>query len=160
MRVVPLERPIGFFFINIFDLEYMIRLQSCEGLHAKMNHPRTCLDHGLHVLKPWSFPTNYAPKMREYSIVKPKQNRAALWRIFSSNKSVPAKRKKGFYANRDPNKQEVGIIFAWSGSELWSLFKYSRVKLKNQKPSAANVLFKAYPMVPLSCRSNLALQYL
>jgi hypothetical protein len=34
------------------------------------------------------------------------------WQIFSSNKSVPANRKTGFYANRDPNKQEVGLIFA------------------------------------------------
>jgi hypothetical protein len=39
-------------------------------------------------------------------------------------------------------------------------FKYSRVKLKNHKPIAADVLFKAYPMVPLSCRSNLARRYL
>jgi hypothetical protein len=29
-----------------------------------------------------------------------------------------------------------------------------------QKPKAVNVFFKAYPMVPLSCRSNLAGQYL
>jgi hypothetical protein len=48
----------------------------------------------------------------------PNQNRAALWRIFSSNKSAPANRKTGFYANREPNKQEIGLIFAWSGSEL------------------------------------------
>jgi hypothetical protein len=27
----------------------------------------------------------------------PNQNRAALWRIFSSNKSMPANRKAGFY---------------------------------------------------------------
>jgi hypothetical protein len=27
-------------------------------------------------------------------------------------------RKTGFYANRDLNKQEVGLIFALSGSEL------------------------------------------
>jgi hypothetical protein len=39
-------------------------------------------------------------------------NRAALWLIFSSNKNVPANRKTGFYANRDPNKQEIGFIFA------------------------------------------------
>jgi hypothetical protein len=38
------------------------------------------------------------------------QSRAALWRIFSSNKSVPANRKTGFYANREQNKQEVRII--------------------------------------------------
>jgi hypothetical protein len=30
-------------------------------------------------------------------------------------------------------------------------FKYSRVKLKNQKPIAVDVLFKAYPMVPHTC---------
>ncbi len=90
----------------------------------------------------------------------PNQNRAALWRIFSSNKSTPANWKTGFYANHDPNNQEVGFIFAWGGSELWSLFKYSRVKLKNQKPIAVDVLFKAYPMVPFSCRSNLARRYL
>jgi hypothetical protein len=35
----------------------------------------------------------------------------ALWRIFSSNKSAPANRKKGFYTNRDLNKQKVGFIF-------------------------------------------------
>jgi hypothetical protein len=40
------------------------------------------------------------------------QNRAAFWWIFSSNKSAAANRKTGFYANRDPNKQEVGFIFA------------------------------------------------
>ncbi len=31
---------------------------------------------------------------------------------FGSNKSAPANSKKGFYANCDPNKQEVGFIFA------------------------------------------------
>jgi hypothetical protein len=30
--------------------------------------------------------------------------------VFSSNKSAPANRQKGFYTNRDPNKQEVGFI--------------------------------------------------
>ena len=32
--------------------------------------------------------------------------------------SAPANRKTGFYANREPNKQKIGFIFAWSGSEL------------------------------------------
>ncbi len=32
--------------------------------------------------------------------------------------------------------------------------------LKNQKPLAVDVLFRAYPMVPLSCVSNLARRYL
>jgi hypothetical protein len=30
------------------------------------------------------------------------------------------------------------------------------VKIKIKKPIAVDVLFKAYPMVPLSCRSNVA----
>ncbi len=55
-------------------------------------------------------------------------------------------RKKGFYTNHDLNKQEVGFIFEWSGSGLWSLFKYSKVNLKNQKHIGVNVLFKSYPM--------------
>jgi hypothetical protein len=38
-------------------------------------------------------------------------NSATLWRIFSSNKIAPANTKKGFYANHNPNKQEVGFIF-------------------------------------------------
>ena len=59
---------------------------------------------------------------------------------------MPANGKTGFYANCDRNKQEVGFIFAWSGSELLSLLKYSRVKLKSQKPFAVDVLFKAYPV--------------
>jgi hypothetical protein len=30
---------------------------------------------------------------------------------FFPQKSAPANRKKGFYTNHDPNKQEVGFIF-------------------------------------------------
>jgi hypothetical protein len=40
----------------------------------------------------------------------PNKNGAALRGIFSSNKSAPASRKKGFYTNHDQNKQEVGLI--------------------------------------------------
>ncbi len=55
---------IGFLFF-IFDLEYLIRAQSSEPIHTKMN-PTSCLyDHGLHELKQLSFPLNPAPKMRE-----------------------------------------------------------------------------------------------
>jgi hypothetical protein len=86
----------------------------------------------------WKIPTS----------CNPYQNSALLWWIFSSNKSAPANSKKEFYTNRDPNKQEVGFIFVWSGSELWSLLKYSEQKLKNQKPIAVDVLFQAFPMVP------------
>ncbi len=87
-----------------------------------------------------------ACEQRIHTSRNPNQNWAAFWRIFSSNKSALANRKTGFNANRDPNK-EVGLIFAWSGSELWSLFNYSGVKLKNPKPISVDVVFKAYPMV-------------
>ncbi len=51
--------------------------------------------------------------------------------------------------------RRIGWIFVWSGSELWSLFKHARLKLKNlKKPKAIDVLFKAYPMLPLACRSG------
>jgi hypothetical protein len=80
--------------------------------------------------------------------------------FFSSYKSAPANRKKGFCTNRVSKKQGVEGIFVFSDSELWTLFKYSRLKLKNLKPIAIDVLFKAYPMVPISCRSNLAGLYL
>jgi hypothetical protein len=137
-------------------------------------NPTSYLFGSWFVLKPQSFPPKCAPKMRErhqlffgLRLVSKEFHPAIQTKIeqhfggfFLSNKSVPANIKTGFYANRDPNKQEIGFIYAWSGSELWSLFKYSRVKLKNQKSIAVNVLFKAYPMVPLSCRSNLAGRYL
>jgi hypothetical protein len=74
--------------------------------------------------------------------------------------SLEEKIAVGAHANRDPNKQEVGFLFAWSGSELWTLIKYSRSIIKIKKPIAVDVLFKAYPMVPFSCRSNLAGWYL
>ncbi len=81
------------------------------------NHP-PCWDHGLYVHKLRSFPPNRAPKMREIQqlflglrVVSRIFEENQLWRIFSTNKSATANRKKGFYINRDPNKQEVGFIF-------------------------------------------------
>jgi hypothetical protein len=114
----------------------------------KWIQPPACLDHGLHVLKPRSFPLNRAPKMQErhqlffelWLVSKEFQHPAIQTKIeqqyggfFISKKSAPANRKTGFYANRDSNKQEVGFTFAWSGSELWSLFKHLEVKLKKSK---------------------------
>jgi hypothetical protein len=55
--------------------------------------------------------------VRRYTVLEQFQHPAIQtkivqhWRIFSSNKSAPANRKKGFCTNHDPNKQEVGFIF-------------------------------------------------
>ncbi len=56
---------------------------------------------------------------------------------------------------------EVKNALPWTPySELWSLLKYSRVKLKNQKHIAVYVLFMGFSIIPLSFRSNLAGRYL
>jgi hypothetical protein len=39
-----------------------------------------------------------------------------------------------------PKNEEIGGIFAFKGSELYTLFKNSRSKLKSQKPIAVDVL--------------------
>jgi hypothetical protein len=98
----------------------------------KSIQPPTCLDHGLHVPKPRSFPPNRAPKMRE---------RHQLFfglRLVCKEFQHPANKTKieqhfgGFFHQikvRQPigrqdsmqaviHKQEVGFIFARSGSEL------------------------------------------
>jgi hypothetical protein len=102
MRVVSLESPLK-------------GHQPCK----KASNPPACSDHGLHVLKPRSFSPNCAPKWGKdincslgCGLHPSFRNRGALWRIFSSNESAPAIRKTGFYADRDPNKQEAGVIFA------------------------------------------------
>jgi hypothetical protein len=48
----------------------------------------------------------------------PNQNSAALWRIFSSNKSAPANRKKGFYTSHLPKNDDISGTIAFSDSEL------------------------------------------
>ncbi len=45
-----------------------------------------------------------------------------------------------------PTSRRIRCIFVSSSSELWSLFKNSRSKLKNQKPIAVDVHYQAYPM--------------
>jgi hypothetical protein len=53
--------------------------------------------------------------------------------IFSSNESAPANRKTGFYADRDPNKQESGVILheAAQNFELLSSIQDQKLKIKN-----------------------------
>jgi hypothetical protein len=53
------------FLIFNFDLEYLIRVQSSEPLHAKMNLNSCLFGSPFALLKSRSFPPNRAPKMRE-----------------------------------------------------------------------------------------------
>jgi hypothetical protein len=42
----------------------------------------------------------------------------STWADFSSNKSVPANMKKGFYTSQVPKNEDIGVIFVFSSSEL------------------------------------------
>ncbi len=134
--------------------------------------PPACLDHGLHLLKLRSFPPNHAPKMRERHqlffglpfVSKEFQHPAIQTEIdqhfcgfFHQIKVCQPIGRQDSMQTVIQTSRRLDFIFAWSGSELWSLFEYSRVKFKNQKPIAVDILFKAYPMVPLSCGQTVPL---
>ncbi len=78
------------------------------------------------------------------------KNNWYLSRIFGARFG---EKDRGLSTCKPWTEQAGGGLFAWSGSELWSCFKYSELKLKNLKHIAVDVLFKTYPMVALSCRS-------
>ncbi len=172
-EALPLKGHHPLYVFNFYFWSWIFeRLQSSEPLHAK--RPLILLFVWIKVCMCSNRDLFHRPVLQKCridincslgcglhpSFRNPNQNRGALWRIFSSNESAPANSKTGFYADRDPYKQEVGVISAWSGSELWSLFKYSRSKIKNSKHKVVDVLLKGFPMIPLSCRSNLAGRYL
>jgi len=66
--------------------------------------------------------------------------RAALWQIFSTNKSAPANRKKGFFKSFLLKNDKIGGIFVFSGKELQTLFKNSKGKFLNYNHIPVNVL--------------------
>ncbi len=137
--------------------------------------PLACSDHGLHrILSSYWLAHFYLMKkstkvllyfgldcgMMEFFTYKPQSKeqfisllcfRSTVWRKRMCFEHMQTMIRKSW---------RIRGLFAWSGSELGSCFKYSNLKLKNQKPTAVYVIFKAYSMVPLSCRSNLAGQYL
>ncbi len=173
VRLIWIRQDINryrFFLFLIFDLEYLIRVQNSEPLHAKMN-PTSCL-FGSWIACAQTVILSAKPCSKnagETSIVlrttahewriptscNPNQNRAALGGFFHQIKvRQPIGRQDSMRTVIQQSRRLDSFCFAWSGSKLWSIFfKYSRVKLKNQKPIA-------YPMVPLSCRSNLGGWYL
>jgi hypothetical protein len=136
-EIIPYRFFILYFWSWIFDKSSKFWATSCKN-------ESNLLLVGLHVLNRDLFrqtmlqkcgidincSLDYGPWVKILTSRNPNQKRAEFWQIFSSNKNAPINRYSGFYANRDPNKQEVGLIFAWSSSELWSLFKYPRVKFK------------------------------
>jgi hypothetical protein len=112
-----------------------------------------------------SFPSNRFPKMRErhqlffglqrmskefqHSEIQTKieQHFGGFFHYIKVH--LPIRRQEGFYRQT--------VIRGWIHFCMKDLepFKYSRSKIKNKKTVAVDVLIKAYPMLPLSCRSNL-----
>ncbi len=115
------------FLIFLNTLEFLICFQSSDPLKTKKtSSPLTSLAAGLCVRKLLSFSTNLFPKnggtVHTFYVcdgfMSPKwcgilYGCAALRRIFSSNKSVPANGKKGFYTSYLPKSEEIGGIFVF-----------------------------------------------
>jgi hypothetical protein len=70
--------------------------------------------------------------------------------------------KIAVYTPYNPSVEEVGGLDVFCPKLLITLnsFQIFKIKIKKSKTRAVDVLSKAYPMVPLSCRSNLARRYL
>jgi hypothetical protein len=71
--------------------------------------------------------------------------------------------KDSCLCTNNPSAKEVGglEVFLYEPAQDFELdLNIQDQNLKKQKPLALDVLSEAYPMVPLSCRSNLARRYL
>jgi hypothetical protein len=114
------------FLFFIFDLEYFIRVQSSEPLHAKMN-PTSCL-----------FGSQFACKQTEIFSVEPCSKNAGETSMFlglqfvrkefqhSAIQSKIEQHFGGFFLQIKVRKlwskqAGVGFIVAWSSSKLWNL---------------------------------------
>ena len=137
----------------------MKELQSSEPLHAKLN-PTSCLfglrfaylqaviffrqtvfhkcGRGIYC----SLGSGLQPSFRN-----PHLNRAPLWWIFYQiTERQPIGRQDSMQTViRTSRRLDTFLHKEAQNFEL----KYSRSKLKNQKHIAVDVLFKAYPMIPL-----------
>ncbi len=80
-------------------------------------------------------------ELRTSSFRNPNQNRAALWRIFSSDKSAPANRKTGFHANR-PEQAGDWIHFCMERLRTLNSYKIFKIKTKKFKTCSGWCPFK------------------
>ncbi len=174
MRVVSLDRPwkllIRFRFFN-FTLEYLRRLQSSEPLHAKMN-PSPCLFVSWFAWKPLPIAWRTFIWWKNW----PKCCTILVWIAGCWNSLLRSRNPKNNWCfSRIFGARFSGKVCGLSTCKPWSkqaggwihfcmkrlrtLNSFQIFKIKNKKWKTY-VLFKAYPMVTLSCRSNLAGRYL
>ncbi len=151
MRVVSLESPLkghkplcafNFYFWSwIFDESSKFWASPCK----KASNPRACLDHGLHkILSYWlahfHLMKNSAKVllyfgldwgMMEFFTCKP-QSKEQLMSLPHLRSTVWRKRSRLEHMQTVIRiSRRIRGLFAWSGSELWTLVKYSRSKIKN-----------------------------
>jgi hypothetical protein len=151
---------VGFIFF-IFDLEYLIRVQNSELLHAKMNPTSSLFGSRFAFTQTSIFSAKPCSKNAEETSI------VLGLRLMSKevqHPTIQTKEEQHFFHQINVS-QPIGRHDSMQNgirtSRRWDSFSnISRVKLKNLKPIVIDVLFKTYPMAPLSCRSNLAGRYL
>jgi hypothetical protein len=140
---IDLEKDIncylGFRFFIYFRSEYLKQLQKYDPAHTKMN-PASCLLGSRLVYNPFfllagallfdekicQMTAQFWLGLRDVRII---HSQAVIQRtIFVSPTFLEHGSAKKIavcaHTNRHPNKQEDKGIFVFSGSELWTLFKY------------------------------------
>ena len=133
------------FLIFIFDLEYLIRVQSSEPLHAKrppilllvrftgcMSSSRD-LFHQTVFHKCWrdiNCSLDFGSQVKNSSFRNPNQNRAALWRIFSVRQPI-GKQGSMQAVNRTSRRLDSFLHEAAQNFELLSNIQDQKLKIKN-----------------------------
>ncbi len=181
IRVVPLESHLkGHQLLYVFDflisvLNIWNNFKVLSRFMQNLTQPPACSDHGLHrILSSYWLAHCYLMekstkvalyfglgcRMMEFFTCKPqsKEQLMSLPHLWSTVWWKRSRLEHMQTVNRTCRR--IRGLFASSGSQLWSLIKYSRSKIKNLKHIVVDVLLKGYPMIPHSCRSNLARRYL
>ncbi len=132
-----------FYFLN-FDLEYLRRVQSSELQNTKSLQAPASSAHGLYrILCSYWLAHFYVMKKKyakEFHGFGLDCRMLEFLQIFFSQATIvdfpsfsrPVWRKRFRFVYIQPFCRIRGIL-VWSGSKLWTLFKYSKLKLKNQK---------------------------
>jgi hypothetical protein len=135
---------------HLFFDSHLKRLQSSDPLHTKMPPPPVSSAHGLYRTLTSYWMAHFSSmkkstKVQHYFGLYIARCWKWIFQIFYSRADLkrtivaflnPGYRKRlGFVHIQTVcrRSRRIGWIFVWSGLELWSLFKYSRLKFKKSK---------------------------
>ncbi len=149
MRVEPLDSPLkGHQPLYVFNFLFLIlniwyEFKVLSRFMQKWIQPPACLDHGLHRILSsyWLAHFHLMKNPRKCSSILVWiaewwnfYLRAAIQRTIDTNFRSTVRRKRSWFEHMQTvnwTSRRIRDLFAKSGSELWSCFKYSRSKLKN-----------------------------